>query len=262
MTEETPEAAVLDASNILFSLEVAEASNDENVLAERMKKWMKYHPVDIESVNMRYDADNRIRKRKAYKTNPDELQSTDVVYRLTVAFYKFLGSLPYCFNLGRNAFNKSCSCCSQIDEEQALATATNVIKGYCQLSKDYKELLLKGMIKQAEVDRKLQQEHRIKTRKASGLLHRARCNFELSTGPKFFVCTQTWRALFCVRRMRWENLQASLKVYYLLPTPPKNRGNHNSDTPASTEAKELVSVFLNDLASAPHALFVWSLELL
>ena len=65
------------------------------------------HPLEKATIN------SRSKKRKTGRKNRAEDVDPAAVKQQMVQFLRLLGNLPSCYNLERNEFNKSCTCCQQ-----------------------------------------------------------------------------------------------------------------------------------------------------
>ena len=185
-----------------------------------MKGWMaaNQHPLEKMTINARE------KRRKCHKENNPEDRDPLVVKDQLKRMLKFVSSLPFCYNMDRNDFNKSCSCCRLISDELINSCVTFFSNQYCLMERRCREVVEKAMMDAAESDRKYQKQFQAMSKKKHSV--RYTCNFRLNFYDKaedqIFVCTQTWRILFCVRRTRWLSLKKSLEQRGISPSPVQN----------------------------------------
>ena len=203
-----------------------------------MKAWLgsNGHPVE------RLIVDGNPKRRKTSAAATTRTNGRQELRRFLVE----LSRLPYCYNMDRNSFNRSCSCCQQLTESMIDSAVEYFAKDFCLSDRPCRQVIEKAMIKQSEADRESQRQiQKSKKAKHSG---RYKCNFRISfkeNEPKFF-CTQTWRVIYCIRRTRYNSLKESLKTRGLSPSPNKRLENNNR-WKSAYDCRPDVVAFLEDL---------------
>ena len=212
---------------------------DNALILSSMKDWLLKHPVE------RMITESKPKRRK--KSNQPGVPVPDAKQEMQT-FLQYLSTLPYCYNMDRNEFNRSCSCCKE------LASSTGLIPGFvdffcnefCTSPRQCRQVIEKAMMSASEADRQLQKE--LQRKKKGKHSDRYSRNFRILvlTEEPIFVCTQTWRVIFCVRRTRYNGLKDSLKARGLSPSPSKNVDNNNR-WKNSYNFRPDVKAFLEDL---------------
>ena len=216
---------------------------DPSELLSGMKSWLgsNRHPVET------LIAEAKPKKRK--KTNTTAIDVPNVLepkQQLRV-FLALVSTLPHCYNMDRNEFNRTCNCCQQLAAPDVIDCAVEFLSGeFCQSSRQCRQVIEKAMMDQADADRQLQKE--LQNKKKGKHSSRYSCNFRISflnSEPQYY-CTQTWRVIYCVRRTRYKGLQQSLKTRGLSPSPIKNAENNNRWKNSYNHRPDVIS-YLEDL---------------
>ena len=197
---------------------------DVTQLTASMRGWLgsNNHPLE----RMIAEAKPKRRKKTDVATQ-EEGVPVNAKAQLTL-FLMAVSCLPYCYNMDRNKFNRSCSCCKQLASPAVIAAAVEFFANdFSRSTRQCRQVIEKAMMDQADADRQLQKE--LQRKKKGKHDQRYSCNFRMSfqeTDPQYF-CTQTWRVVYCVRRTRYNGLKQSLKIRGLSPSPTKNVENNN-----------------------------------